>query len=347
MSPRARGGILAGAVVALVAIVAGVLVLARTSPSSPPIVTRFRSTALFSPNGDGRRDIARIAVRLRRPGRVTVTIRDDRRRIVRQLLTDALRRPGWITLAWGGRDEADRAAPNGAYTIDVRAHGGPKRFSASRRIVIDTRAPRPRALVVESAAIAGPGAGECRAEVTAGQNGAVTLQAVPADAPRGAAVASVGPRPLAAGETMRWSWDGLADGDRAVPPGLYLMRLRFADPAGNRTVRERTCWVGHLVGRPARAPRAGGLVGVRLTRVDGTPLPSSTPTRLALYRREGTPGRSMGRALGPRVGAGARGPAGMVSVRLPERLRPAALWLVATAGSGRALIPLSSRGPAR
>jgi hypothetical protein len=146
---------------------------------------------------------------------------------------------------------------------------------------------------------------------------------------------------------MRWSWDGLEDGDRAVPPGLYLMRLRFADPAGNRTVRERTCWVGHLVGRPARAPRPGGLVGVRLTRVDGTPLPSSTPTRLALYRRAGTPGRSLAHALGRRVGDGAKGPAGTVTVRLPERVRPAALWLVATAGPGRALIPLSSDGPPR
>jgi flagellar hook capping protein FlgD len=348
MSRRAKGGILGGAIVAVVAIVAGVLILPFASPSSPPIVTRFRSTALFSPNGDGRRDLARISVRVSRPGRVTVTIRDERRRVVRELLTDALRRAGWVRLAWAGRDESDRRAPDGAYTIDLRAHGGPKRFSASRRILIDTHAPRPRALVVESAAIAGPGAGECRAEVTAGQDGAVTLEAVAAGAAAGgAAVAAVGPRPLEADATMRWSWDGLTASDRAVPPGLYLMRLTFGDPAGNRETRERTCWVGHLVGRPAPSPRAGARVGVRLTRVDGTPVPASTPTRLALYRRAATPGRSLGRALGPRVGAGARGPAGRVSVRLPGRLRPSALWLVATVGSGRALIPLSQGGRPR
>jgi hypothetical protein len=334
--------------VAALAIAAGVLILPFASPSSPSIVTRFRSTALFSPNGDGRRDLARISVRVSRPGRVTVTIRDRRRRVVRALLTEALRRPGWISLAWAGRDESDRAAPDGAYTIDLRAHGGPKRFSASRAIRIDTRAPRPSALVVQSAAITGPGGGECRAEVTAGQDGAVTLQAVPADqAMGGAAVAAVGPRPLGAGETLRWVWDGLTASDRAVRPGLYLMRLTFGDRAGNRVVRERTCWVGHLVGRPAASPRAGARVGVRLTRVDGTPVPPSTPTRLALYRRAATPGRSLDRPLGPRVGAGARGPAGRVSVRLPGRLRPSALWLVATVGSGRALIALTAGGRPR
>jgi hypothetical protein len=340
---RARGSAIGGAIVAAVAIGAGVLILPRATPEPPPIVTRFHSTALFSPNGDGRRDVARISVRLRRPGRVTLTIRDEDRRVVRALLEEALHRPGWISLAWAGRDESGRLAPDGPYTIDLRAHGGPKRFAASRRIAIDTRAPLPRTLVVESAAIAGAGIGECRAEVTAGGDGAVRLEAVPVGAPA-PAVAMVGPRRLGSGDTLRWSWNGLTTAGRAAPPGLYLMRLTIGDPSGNRTVRERTCWVGHLVGRPTSRPRAGAPLGVRLTRVDGTPVPASAATRLALYRRAATPGRSLRRPLGPRVGPGARGPAGLVSVRLPARLRPSALWLVATVGSGRALIALTPRG---
>jgi hypothetical protein len=92
-----------------------------------------------------------------------------------------------------------------------------------------------------------------------------------------------------------------------------------------------------------RVPRAGDLVQVRLTLPDGTPLDPRAAVGLALYRRVATPGRSLKQPLGARVAHAARGPAGTVALRLPRTIRPSALWLVATSGDRRALIPLGIR----
>ena len=61
---------------------------------------------------------------------------------------------------------------------------------------------------------------------------------------------------------------------------------------------------------------------------------------LALYRRTGTPGETLGDPLGAQVGGGARGPAGTVRVRVPPGINPSALWLVARTddGLGAALV---------
>ena len=79
---RARRGIVAAAMLALFVIALGIFLLPFAFPTPPPIVTRFQATQLFSPNGDGRRDAARVNVRLHEPSRVTIAIQKEGEPIV-------------------------------------------------------------------------------------------------------------------------------------------------------------------------------------------------------------------------------------------------------------------------
>lgn len=338
MSPRARAAVVGGGMLALAVAALAVFVLpfAYTTPS--PIVTRFGATAVFSPNADGRRDVARVSVRLHDPSRVTLDVLSGDGTVVRTLI-DGKRLPvGFTRPRWDGRDDQGRVVLDGAYVLRLRAESGRKKFNISRRIVVDTVAPRPKTMTTASAVLDGPGVGECRTVFEAADAGTLTLEAVAQ--PGGRALAALGPRPVAANGTVRWNWDG---GDRSGPvtPGLYLIRATLGEAPGNRTVRLRTCWVGHAIGHalPPR-PRPGSRVGARLTTVAGRPIAGSTPASLALYRRQGTPGVGLGTPLGPRVGGLATGRLGRITVRLPKRLRADALWLVARTRDARVLIPL-------
>jgi hypothetical protein len=317
-----------------------VLPFAYTTP--PPIVTQFRATSLFSPNGDGQRDVAIVSIRLHQPGRVTLEVRNKDGATIRRLAADEARGKGSRPTRWDGRDDSGRRLADGPYVLAHRARSGPQRFKISRKIVIDTGPPRPAEMTVASAALAGPGDGQCRLTLTAADAGSVEIGAAPD--PSHPALVTLGPRPIDANQTLHWTWDGLGRDGRPVSPGLYAVQVTLRDAAGNRLERQRSCWVGHITGRPVPAGAApGDRVGVALAGADGRPVPPTTPVNLALYRRTATPGESLGAPLGARVGGQARGRAGRVTLRLPRRIRADALWLVATTRDGRALIPLGSR----
>jgi hypothetical protein len=323
----------------------GVFLLPFAFPTPPPIVTRFQATLLFSPNGDGRRDEATIGVRLSEPSSVTIEVQQGGEPVIR-LVDDELRPSGFATTTWDGLDAAGRRAPDGVYAIKLLARAGEKRFDTTRRLVIDTAAPMPALMTVASATLSPPGPGECRVEFAARDAGTMTLSALPADG-RGEPLRRLGPRPARPDQPVRWSWSGTAADGSRVAPGTYVIRATLSDAARNRTVRDRTCWVGFMAGvaRPARpAPR--DMVGVALRATDGARVPGATPVALVLRRRTAVPGAAAGEPLGEQVGPGARGPAGSVRVRVPAGINPRALWLVATTVDGRAaaLIDLGGVG---
>lgn len=338
---RARRAGVAVAMLVLFAIALGVFVLPFAFPTPSPIVTRFQATRLFSPNGDGQRDVARIGIRLSQPGDVTLLIRKDGEDVA--TLLDGIRKPrGFFTTSWDGRDAQGFPVPDGTYAITLRARSGAKQFNTSRKVVVDTTAPRPEAFTVTSATLAAAGAGQCRVAFTPGDDGTLTFEARPFEG--GAVVRTLGPRPASGGDEVTWAWTGIGGAAaRPVAPGLYVIRATLRDAARNSSTRERTCWVGYIAGtaRPAR-PAAGDEVGVTLRRTDGTPLPGSTRIALVLQRRTGVPGETFGDPLGAQVGPGASGPAGRVTVTIPRTVNPAALWLVARRldGSGIALVDL-------
>ena len=341
VSPRVRAGVIAGATLALFALAIGVFVLPFAYPTPPPIVTRFGATQVFSPNArpDGTRDVARVSVRLRQRSQVTLEVKTSNGKVVRNLLVGGTHPRGWLRVSWNGHDDAGARVADGTYSIALRARSGRKRFNASRRIVVDTTPPSLRSLEVHSGALTGQAGAECRLTVTSRGAGDLTLEALR----DGRVLRRLGRRPIGDDETVRWAWDGVRDDGRPARPGLVVLRATLTDPSGNPIVRERSCWLGHVLGQTApAAPAAGAAVGVRLRTPDGSPLPADTPTVLALYRRVATPGRSLADPLGRRVTGTARGRAGRVTVHLPRGVRPSALWLVATTPRGVALIPMPS-----
>jgi hypothetical protein len=317
-----------------------VLPFAYTTP--PPVVTQFRATSLFSPNADSQRDTAVVSIRFDKPGRLTLEVRDGEGRTVATLARNEARPRGSRPTTWNGRDGAGVVLPDGAYVLNLRSSSGRREYNKSRKITIDTQPPRPAEMTVNSAALAGPGEGQCRLTLTAADAGSAEVSASAGAGTK--PIVTLGPRPVKAEETLKWTWNGRDAAKKPVAPGVYTVRATLRDAAENRLERFRTCWVGHTTGEavPANAA-AGERVGVVLTNADGKTLPENTPVRLELYRRAGTPGKSPGNPLGARVGGQARGPVGRATVRLPRKIRPDALWLVATTASGRALVPLGGR----
>ena len=334
--PRRRA--LAVGLIALFGVGLAVFLAPFAFPTPPPIVTRFVTTKQFSPNGDGARDFARVAVRLSEPSNVALEVQRTDGTRVKQLLNE--RRPqGWgVSLDWDGTTDAGQPADDGSYVFSLNATSGRKRFKVSRKFVLDRKPPPLGTVTVESAALAGPGKGECRVAATALDRGALEIEVTPAvDQP---AVARFGPKAVTAGETTLWNWDGTRADGVAATPGLYLVRVILRDVSRNRSERDVTCWVGHLIGTPAPArPKLGTKVGVSLTTPDGKTLAPNTRVELAIFRRTGTPG-STTPVLGAQVGANAAGPIGTVRLQLPRKIPAAQLWIVATTDTGRALIPL-------
>ncbi len=315
----------------------GVFLAPFAFPTPPPIVTGFQSTRNFSPNADGSREVARVAVRLNEASVVAVEIQDRSGRRWKRLI-DAQRPKEMVRLAWDGTDDAGNPVPDGRYVVSLRARAGKKRWNASKVLVVDRIAPPLGSLDVQSAALAGPGDGECRVAVTALDRGELSIEASPS--PGAAPVARFGPKIVGAGKTALWNWDGKRADGGPTPPGLYTIRVTLTDVPRNRSEQSATCWVGHLVGTaiPPR-PTLGARVGIRLQDTAGTLIRPSTRVRVTVARRVGDPG-SATRIVGPSVGARVSGPLGRVRIPLPRRIPPARLWLVVTTDGGRALIPL-------
>jgi hypothetical protein len=97
---------------------------------------------LFSPVCECATDIARIAFRLRRGDRVTVTILDGGGNVVRTLVTDRRQRAGLVVVYWNGRDDLGRIVRPGAYKPRVKLAFNRRTIVLPNPIRVDTAAPR-------------------------------------------------------------------------------------------------------------------------------------------------------------------------------------------------------------
>lgn len=341
MTPPARRGVVAAAMLALFAGAAAIFLLPFAFPTPPPIITAFRSTQLVSPNGDGARETAQISIRVRQPLRLTLEVRDSDD-VIRRLIDDEPKGRGWIQERWDGRDAAGQRVADGDYSLRLRAESGSKNFRTSRRIVVDATRPVATRFVVRSAALAGPGPGECRAALATEESGSrVTFEVLRRASQE--PLRTVGPRPIRAGKPQTWSWDATLAGGDPAPVGIYRVRATLADAARNRSARELTCWVGHIIGVAQGRAGRGERIGVRLSEVDGTPLVLDTPTVLAVHLRRATPGQTPGAPIGRRIGERVGGTIAAARVRLPRRYAPSQVWIVAQTALGRALIAPEGR----
>ena len=177
---RARRAGVVVAIVALFVLALGVFVLPFAFPTPPPVVTRFNATLLFSPDGDGRREEAKVNVRLSEPAAVTVEVQKDgehrpppdhgpqRRRGAgcARTGTAATTTAGVVP----GRDLRPQAA---------RPRGQASSSTPRARSCVDTEAPRPAEMTVESATLGRPGPGECRVTLQLARPGVGGVRGLP------------------------------------------------------------------------------------------------------------------------------------------------------------------------
>ena len=229
--------------VLLVAATFSAFFAAQRLKSAPPVATIKKVTQHFSPNGDGRRDVARFRVRVRKDDDVTMTVVDDAGTEVRRLATAVpAQSERAVRVRWDGRTENGATAPEGIYRLRVSLRRGGRAVTLNPGFVLDVTAPRPTVIAGGPDGthwITGPVAGAVPFRVRVVSERFPTRMSVlrtdlgdPREVERFRL-----PPGVREGE-----WDGRAGGAPA-PPGTYQIVAAVRDQAGN---------VG-----PLRAGRAG------------------------------------------------------------------------------------------
>jgi murein DD-endopeptidase MepM/ murein hydrolase activator NlpD len=106
-------------VVGAIVLLAGLLAAPTSAEAHGPSITVGVSPAKFSPDGDGKTDVARVQLRLWRATYVSASILDTGK-VVRKLPPATLR-AGYRTLTWDGKLEDGTVAPFGRYDVRVAA----------------------------------------------------------------------------------------------------------------------------------------------------------------------------------------------------------------------------------
>jgi hypothetical protein len=238
-------------------------------------VAKVRSLErVFSPNGDGARDVAEFRVTLREPGRISVDVVDASGNAVRRLADDAsVTPPSALALRWNGRTDAGIRVPDGRYRMRVTLRREGRSVIPPRTTVVDTAPPRPRVRTIAPGPIVGPRPGPLRIEV----------RDVPVGRPKSARIVRMdGGEPRVVAElppargTRTLTWDGRVGGSPA-PAGVYLVQVSARDRAGNlgRAPAELPPLPGQSRGRPGitvrgivAEPPARAVTAKRLLRIN-------------------------------------------------------------------------------
>ena len=353
MRPRT----LATAVFALLvlATVAAFFVTQRLK-SGQPVVKRLALQRFFSPNGDHRKDRARISFDLPKADRVTIDVVNRNGDRVRRLVDGRSLGRGEHTLAWDGRADDGTVPPDATYYVRVTLRRQGRAATGVRGIALVTEPPHPRLTAVSPSWVSG----RDPAPVTIAYTGPSVVRPVYGiwrtdRAPARRVVTLVGDR-----QTHSIRWDGRIRG-RPAPLGRYAVSV---------TVQNRALIEGSDPPRlpPARGetrPRTGFTIGGEAAAPPLEPVRAGAVASLDVYGggsraswRLDRPGASRplarGRSALIAVPAGRPGPAGAPStvagprarltLRVPSRARTGVHVLTIAAGGPPARVPLALRG---
>jgi len=213
----------------LVAATFGAFFVAQRLKSAESVAEITQVKRFFSPNGDGRRDVNRIAFTVTEGGRVTVTIVDRDGERVRRLTDGIEARPGTpVRVVWDGRTDTGVRASDGLYRMQVGLRRTGRTVIAAGSFNVDTSPPRPVVLSV-TPPIAGPvpGVFVIRARGV-GTRRAPHFRVLRTDVSPVVEVARFRGRR----GSRRGLWDGLVNGAPA-PPGTYMVVVAVRDRSGN------------------------------------------------------------------------------------------------------------------
>ena len=238
--------------VAVMAAAGSSLLPAVPAVAAAPLVTTERAEISFSPNGDGRRDVARVPFMVERDGtRIWVVVR---RQFATQVLGPLDLGPlqrGVHSWRWDGHSASGGTLPDGRYSVVFRAARAGTTDRARASVVVDRAADDGRlvatrttiypraALVHDSVRVAYLRQGWWRWEAEFPDSG--PFDARPPLRARMAVLDDDGQRVW----RRRWDGEGFTpefdfDARRSGSPlaaGSYTARVRVVDPAGNLTIR--------------------------------------------------------------------------------------------------------------
>ena len=213
----------------LVAATFGAFFVAQRLKNAESVAEYTQLKRVFSPNGDGIRDVDRITFKVDEADEVTATVvtRDGER--VRRLATGIDAGPDRpVTVVWDGKTDSGARAPDGLYRMQLGLRRTGRTVTIAGSFVVDTTAPTPVVLSVEPK-IAGPvpGSFEIRARGV-GRRRAPRFRVLRTDVAPAKEVARFTGRK----GSRRAVWDGRVDGVPA-PPGTYMVVVRVRDRSGN------------------------------------------------------------------------------------------------------------------
>src|SRR5256714_7469375 len=116
--------------------------------SGQPVVKRLALQRYFSPNGDGRKDRARISFFLPKGDLVTVDVVDGEGDRVRRLVDGRSLRRGRHVYSWSGRADDGTVPPDGTYYVRVTLRRQGRAATGVRGIELVTEPPRPKLVAV-------------------------------------------------------------------------------------------------------------------------------------------------------------------------------------------------------
>jgi FlgD Ig-like domain len=194
-------------------------------------VTGTRVDRVFSPVCECARDVAVISIVLRRRETVTLDILNRDGRSIRTIVSKLREPAGRVSYTWDGRDNLERVVPEGVYRPRVQLERNGRTIVLPNPIRVDATAPVIR-LVSIVPRVFSPDSDGSRDRVTVSYR----------IDERARAVMLVDGRQRVQSKFRRLEgklvWFGRVDG-RVVRPGIYEIRLRAVDRAGNRSVRTR------------------------------------------------------------------------------------------------------------
>jgi len=283
--------------------------VAQKLKNGPTVIAGFQihtdrqGAALFSPNGDGRRDRMRVGFSLTVDDRVTVTVLDQEGEAVRTIVDDeplkAYRRLNAVR--WDGKDDDGNRVPDGRYRIRVTLRNQGRSWVSPRSVLVDTSPPLPLVGSIGPQKQYGPEILPTRT----GRPARVTFSSPALACPQVRIFRTDGRLPvevlrqtLRVGQT-RWSWDGRLPVRRPeggihvcnprdqrplgptepAPAGTYVVVPEWRDAAGNIGTPMDVDGKGRPIPTAEKWPGHGGIT-VRRIGVQAPVLPAISGKRV-------------------------------------------------------------------